>query len=897
MPANNLIELRAIKALTGMLFLFLVMFMAFNVSGQNLDKKISINLKNVTLAEAIKQIGEAGNVFFSYSPQSIPVNNIVSVKAKNKAVKEVLNDLFKKNGIEYSVIENQIILKSEKIHEPDKHANKTPEVARYTISGILKEKGSGEVLIGAYAYAKGTSLGTTTNAYGFYSLSLPAGNYSLVFSFIGYQPIIMDIDLNKSQVISLELDAVKTEIKPVEIIAKDAEEALKKGQFNISKLQPKLLEQLPGVAGDIDIIKSLQAVPGIKSFGDGSAMFYTRGGQSDQNLILVDEAPIYNPAHLFGFVSALAPEAIKDMTVFKGDAPANYGGRLSSVIDIKTRDGNMKRFGFAGNLGVFVSDLAFEGPFKRDKASWLITGRISNLNWLFSNRTNLRQVKMNFYDLNAKFNFKLNNNNRLFFTFYYGNDAFSRENSVTQKTFGITWNNLLGTIRWNHIFNNKLFSNTTVYYSRYNYYLFSSRESNDYWKSSISNIAVKTDFTYYINPNNTFKTGFDISPHQSDPGNIYFSDPKIAVNTKTISKYQSVEYAIYACNEQQVGKRFNFKYGIRLTLWQNYGPGTYYVFNDEFITSDTLSPAKNKDYASFIRPEPRLIATYMPGKSNALRFCYSRTNQFVQVLNNSTSPFTSLESWVPSGPNFKPQSADLFTLGYSHRLPKQNLLFSAEIYYKQSHNALDYIDHSNILFNPLLENELRVGKAWSYGIELMVRKETGKISGWIAYTYSRALRKTAGINNGKTYPASYDTPHEICVNFTYDTYKRWSFVLNWIYHTGSPVTSPIGFYYYEGASVPIYGDKNNDRLPDYHRLDLSIIFKISKPERKYQHSLSLNIFNVYARKNPFSLNFNKFIDENNNFIVPADMSGNYDRVPTFISASGIIPSLNYKFRF
>lgn len=870
-----------------------------DVSGQDLDKKITLNLKNVSLDEAIKQIGKAGGIYFSYSPQAIPVSTIVSVKAKNKSIREILDDVLKKNGVVYSVVENQVILKAAKPYPQtgnNKPENPQASVKNHTISGTIKDKESGEVLIGAYAYAKGTALGTTTNAYGFYSLSIPDGNYSMVFSLIGYKPLMQDIELKENKVFSLDLEAVKTEIKTVEIVANEEEESLKSGQLGISKIQPKLLEQLPGIAGDIDIVKSLQAIPGIKSFGDGSAMFYTRGGKSDQNLILVDEAPIYNPAHLFGFVSALAPEAIKEMTVYKGDAPANFGGRLSSVIEIKTRDGNMKRFGFAGNFGPYVSDIALESPFKRDKASWLIAGRVSNLNWLFGGRLVNRNIKMQFFDINSKLNFTLNNNNRLFFTFYYGQDVFTRK-SAAGRTFGITWNNLLAAVRWNHIFNNKLFSNTTVYYSRYNYFLYIYKEGDDFWKSGVSKFGVKSDFTWYLNPDNTLRMGFDLSPQKSDPGNVYFSDASIQSRVKRISRYNSAEYALYICNDQNIGKKFNMKYGVRLLLWQNYGPENVYVFDDEYQTSDTLYPLKNRAYASFVRPEPRLIMNYLSGKNNSIRFTYARTAQFVQLLNNSNSPFTSLESWVPAGPNIKPQTSDIYALGYFNRLRKSTLLFSTEAYYKQFHHTVDYNDHSNILYNPILESDLRFGRSWSYGLEIMFRKVSGKLTGWVAYSYSRAITKINGINQDKVFPASFDTPHELTLNLSFDTYKRWSFVLNWIYHTGSPVSTPTAFYYYNGVSVPYYGEKNNDRLPDYHRLDLSVIFNLSTPERKYQHSLSLNIFNLYARKNPFSLNFNKFKDNSGNYLVTSDADGTYEKVPTVISASGIIPSLNYKFRF
>ncbi len=879
----------------GVVFLSCLILWAGQAIGQVLEKKISITVKNVSLENTLQKISEASGVMFSYNPKTIPVSQLITIKAKNKSVQQLLDELSNKAGITYSLVENQVILKAAKKNEVTEVIPAKPR--SWVISGTLRDKSNGEILIGANAYAKGSTMGSSTNAYGFYSLRLPEGSYRLAFSFVGYSPVEMDIDLKQDMQLSPDLEPAKMDIQAVEIKAEDEEAALQNGRLTIAKIQPRQLEQMPGIAGDIDIIKSLQAIPGIKSFGDGSALFYTRGGKSDQNLILVDEAPIYNPAHLFGFVSAIAPEAIKEISVYKGDAPAHLGGRLSSVIDIKTRDGSNKKFGFAGNLGLFVSDLAIEGPFARDRASWILAGRISNENWLFSNKLVNRSIKMNFFDINSKLNFKLNKNNRLFVSFFSGKDVFARASTVSGKTFGINWDNLLGTMRWNHIFNDKLFSNTTLYYSRYNYYLYVDKESGDYWKSSVVNAGFKTDFTWYLNASNTLRSGIEISPFRSDPGNINLSDISLLNYIKKTSRYKSATYSLYFSNEQTLGKKFKLNYGIRLPLWQNYGWERQFIFDENYNVVDTLRPEKNSVYSTFFRAEPRIVGSWVPGKHNILRLTYARSYQFIQLLNNSTSPFTSLEPWVPAGPNIKPQRSDLYALAYIHELKSAMYLFSAEGYFRDFRNTIDYCDHSNLLYNPLLEGELRFGRSWAYGIELLIRKAEGHFTGWLAYTYSRAYSKINGLNNGRTFAASFDTPHELSVNLNYDTYKRWVFTINWVYHTGSPISTPTSFYYYQGSLVPYYGEKNNDRLPDYHRLDLSILLRLSKPYRKYQHSLSLNIFNLYSHKNPFSVNVNKFIDSNGNFVVPTNASGDYEHIPTVISAAGIIPSINYKFRF
>ncbi len=866
------------------------------VTAQNIDQKISIKAKDKPLGEVIKQISQAAQINFSYSSQIIPVEKKVSIRASNKTVRSILDDLLKKNGIDYFLLENQVVLKLtrkpiEVLIKPTK-----AEVPQYTISGYLKDQATGEVLIGAYVYAKGTNMGTAANEYGYYSLTMPAGNYTLIYSFIGYKSIREDIVLRENLKVSKELEFSKTDIKPVEINANTDNKPLAVLPLSCIKLSPKELALLPGFVGDIDIIKSLQSVPGIKTYGDGSALFYVRGGNSDQNLILVDDAPIYNPSHLFGFFSALAPDAINDAEVYKGDFPAKYGGRLSSVIDIKIKEGNMKKFGFGGSIGPYTSYLSFEGPIKKDRCSFFVSGRKSTLFWLTDIFYKNRKVKLNFFDVNAKINFKLNDNNRFYLSFYAGQDNYSQLMQSSVSTYGLSWNNILGTFRWNHIFNAKLFSNTTAYYSQYNYFLYLSREDKNYWKSAISELALKTDFSWFLNANNTIRSGLLVSAHSSNPGNVSFTNIDIQEHAPVISRYTSLEYVFYAGNEEQIGKKITLNYGIRVPVWQDLGPTTYYSFNTLYDVFDTTQVANRKVYSTYCNPEPRFSINYNMTKKTALKLSYSRTSQFIQILTNSIGPFTSLEVWVPCGPNIKPQKTDQVDLGFYQKLFKSRVNISLEGFYKRFYNTIDYQDHANMLFNPLIEGELRFGKGWSYGAELMLRKSAGKLTGWIGYIYSRSFKQIVGVNNNDVFPANYDSPHNIYVNISFDTHKRWYFTANWIYMTGNAITTPVSYYYYMGSSVPVYGAKNNDRLPDYHRLDLSVGFRLSKPERKYQHSLVLSFYNAYARKNPFSINYNK-IDSDGNIVVPADNSKGYDLIPTTVSVAGIIPSINYKFKF
>ena len=848
-------------------------------------------MKNKSLEKVILKIEKLGDVRFSYSSKLNNLNKKINITAKNQTIKQILDDILPENNIEYLVVENHIVLKKAR----KKLRNNKNQ--KFAINGYIKDKKNGEIIIGVNIFTDGAEYGTVTNTYGFYSITLPAGAYILNYSFIGYQNIHKKIELNKDIEFSLDLDEIDFDINEVEIIASDDDMYIESNQLSEMKFSPQVLSQLPGFVGDVDIIKSLNTIPGISSYGDGSTLFYVRGGNSDQNLVLIDEAIIYNPTHLFGFFTALAPNSIKDVKIYKGDFPARYGGRLSSVVDIRSKDGNMKRLGFAGSLGLFTTNLSIEGPIVKDKSSFFISGRRSNLDWLNNYTGTDHTFNFKFYDFHTKLNFKFNNNNRLYFTLYKGNDDYSRFTNSAINTYGISWDNTVGTLRWNHIFNNKLFSNTTLNFSRYNYFLHISREENNYWNSSIRNYTLKSDFTYYLNPKNTIRAGFEISNHYYNPGNIHFSDDEIQQNAPVIPRYYSNEYTFYLSNKQELSKKFSVRYGLRLPIRQNIGPTTVYSFDSHYNVNGKEEIEKNVIYSSFILPEPRINVKYQINKRTAFKASYNRCVQFMQILTNSTSPFTSLEVWVPSGPNIEPQKLDQFALGYFHQVFKNDGFFSVESFYKKFYNQIDYADHPNMLYNPLIEGELRFGEAWAYGIEFLFRKTKGDLTGWIGYTYSRTFKKINDINDDKIFPSFYDRPHDLSISLSYKAGKRWAFSANWFYISGGAISTPTGFFENNGYIVPVYGEKNNDRLPDYHRLDLSVNYKFSKPEKRFQHSLLLTLYNALGNENPFAINFNKIINSNEKFVVPFNFAKPYELVPSSLSVSGFIPSINYNFSF
>lgn len=877
------------------LLILLLLVSLSSLKAQDLERKITIRVNQTKLSNVIKEIGIKGEINFSYNPRKIPVHQKISMEAFDRPVKEILNELLTPLHITYFITEKHVVLKINTGTDA-RHETSPVKPAMFTISGYIKDSLSGEVLIGVGIYDKNTLVGTISNAYGFYSLTLPSGEPMLTVSLIGYSKYSKSIILNSDVQLSINLVETSIEMQEVEI----------KGNRGITGIEPEgagqvrfssvALKRMSGFAGNVDVIKSLQSIPGIHAFGDGSSFYYVRGGNKDQNLLLLDEAPIYNPAHLFGFFSALAPDAVKDVKAYKSDFPASFGGRLSSVIDIHARDGNLNRLGFAGNIGIFTSDLTVEGPLIKEKSSFILSARRSNLNWLNDHRDlNGSSFTVNFYDLNAKLNIKINQKNRLLLTGFTGNDDFSRITGASVNTFGLSWHNATGTVRWTHLFNNKLFANTSAIFSQYNYYLFMSREQDDYWTSSIRTGTIKTDFSWFINPSNTVKTGIELSRNYSNPGNVRFSDYETQKSVPEISPYHSLGMNLYLCNDRTIHNKLSLKYGLRLSSWRNLGPATVYFFDGNYKAIDTVMVAQGSYYAPYYNLEPRLSITYALTPNSAVTGGYTRTVQYVQMLSNSTSPFTSLEVWAPSGPTLQPQKADQFTLGYLRN--KRTLNFSVEVFYKLLYNQIDYEDHANMLYNPLIEGELRFGDSKSYGMELLLRKSEGKFSGWVGYSYARALSTINDLNGGREFPASFDHPHSLFANLNLTAGKRWDFAASWFYMTGSPFTPTIGFIQYNGYVVPLYGDKNSDRYPDYHRLDVSVTFRLNKPGKRFKHNLVLSVYNVYGHYNPFAFSYNKITDSEGNFVVPSDLSGSYEIIPTRISVAGVIPSLNYTFKF
>ncbi|MEX1240995.1 MAG: TonB-dependent receptor [Cyclobacteriaceae bacterium] len=860
--------------------LLLPLFNCIETFGQKKlpDVTLSVVAEDATLAELLTLITEKTGMPFSYNPKRIPVQQKTSYSATDKQLEGVLNDLSVEFGLVFEPVEDQIVLK------PDKKSGKIA-ARTFTLSGTIRDSGTGEALIGASVYIPELQTGTITNPFGFYSITLPAGTYSVSSSFIGYKVVTKSVDLNRS----LQEDLSLHEQAPLldEIIITSVPSVTSQILTSNTNLVTTHVEERPELFGEMDVVKSLESIPGVKFHSEGSTFYYVRGGHRDQNLVLIDDAPIYNPSHMLGVFSTLIPDAVNDITLYKGDMPASFGGRLSSVLDVRTKKGNDQHFQAWGNVGLISTKLGVEGPFRKDASSYLLSGRFSTIKLFLRGNENIQ--RFDFHDLTGKVNVRFNDSNRIFFSFYSGADNYFTSNH------GIAWSNNAGTIQWNHLFSDRLFLNTTIAAGGYDYFLFTDVRTDTKWNSHISNFNLKTDFSYYVRPENEVTFGVGLNGYAFNPGNLQSRRNLSAF--PALSVRNSGEVVFYANHEVRLNNRFGINYGLRLTSWSNVGEAYEYIFDENRNVADTLYYDKGERYKQFANAEPRITISYFMNDQSTLKVGFSRNIQNIHLISNSVSPFTSLDVWLPSSFNIKPQSSNQVTVGYYHTLPLRTVSFSAEGFYKKMSNQIDYESHAEVLLNPLVERELRFGTGTAYGAELFAKKDEGQLRGWIGYTWSRAKRKFPDLNNGREYNAFYDRPHQICVMALYDISARWKLGANWNYSTGAPYSSPVSFYSYNGEEVPVYGQKNNARLPDYHRLDLSATHRLNKnPGNKFKHHLSFSIFNFYARKNPLFINFNKVETPDGSFRIPSSVI-DPTRVTSQFYLFGFAPSVSYSFKW
>jgi hypothetical protein len=650
----------------------------------------------------------------------------------------------------------------------------------------------------------------------------------------------------------------------------------------MTKLNVKEIQNIPVFFGEKDILKTIQLLPGISAVGEGNSGFYVRGGGADQNLILLDEAPVYNPSHLLGFFSTFTSEAIKDITVYKGGFPAEFGGRLSSVVDIKMNDGNNKEFHVSGGLGLISSRLALEGPLFKHKGSFMITARRTYADLflkLLSSKgadSTASKTTLYFYDLNLKANYGLSVKDRVYLSCYLGRDNFNLGSS-----FGLNWGNVTATARWNHIVNNHIFSNTSLILSRYSYN-FNVAVGNATMKvlSEIKDWNLKEDFIYNLNSNNLIKFGFNSIYHTFIPSKV---DSTTLFRVKPMDNRYALENALYISNEQTFSKHLKATYGLRYSIFSSIGPATIYSYDEVADVVDSVSYPKGKIYNTFAGFEPRVLLNYIINDSSSIKTSYARTRQYVHLLSNTTSS-TPFDLWLPSNINILPEIADQFTVGYFRNFNNNMFETSVELYYKTLQNQIDYRNGANLILNNKVEAQLVFGKGLSYGAEFFIRKKYGKLTGWVSYTLSKTNRQFNAINDGKTFLAKQDRPNNISVVGMYEINPHLNFSATWVYYNGNAVTFPSGRYLVDGNVVPLYSERNGYRMPNYHRLDIGLTWTNKKTET-FESSWNFSVYNAYARENAYAINFQP--DPNN----PAKMQA------VQLSLFRIVPSITYNFKF
>lgn len=756
---------------------------------------------------------------------------------------------------------------------------------KYGVKGIVNCSDNKEVLSGVTVLVESLNVGTSTDKNGFYELFLPQGSYTIRFSFVGYISETRTVNITDSfneLNISLKIDNKMLDAVVVSSTRKDAN--VTELKMSVQTIDMVRIRKIPSLMGEIDVIKSIQLLPGVHAASEGSSGFSVRGGSPDQNLILLDDVPVYNASHFLGFFSVFNNDVIKDATLYKGDIPAMYDSRLSSVLDIKTLDEIPYKFNMQGGIGALTSRITLNVPFNKGKSAILLGGRITYGGVLACNLIkNLRGNSMYFYDFNAKIMHTLNEKNRLFVSTYLGDDILGMD-SLMSMTYG----NKNVTTRWNHVFNDKLTSNLSVFYTNYRYKIGVNMNPYDFSiTAGIEDLSAKYDFTYLMNENITSRFGVSSTFHQYGQG-------KLDDKTGVIGMYMGVdpsnevvrkalEHSVYFSNDHKLGPLFSIRYGLRLSLFQNIGKETLFFFDEKYNCYDQINYASGDIFNTEANLEPRLAAMYQIDEFSSIKASYLRTVQYAQVATNATGgiPF---DLWFPSSPNIKPQKCDQFALGYFRNFRNNEIETSVELFYKNIHNVIDFADDAFFIGNLYVDGEVRAGKGRAYGAEFLARKNFGKLSGWISYTYSRSKRTVKDINFGEEYVSPYDRPHNVSIVVNYELTKRFDVSATWVYNTGQPVTYPYGKYTVDGVTYSIYnGERNKSRYPDYHRLDLSATLKCKDRHKNWKGEWNLSVYNVYGRKNTWAVIF--LPDGENNIQTQQ------------ISLFSFIPSISYNFKF
>jgi hypothetical protein len=761
---------------------------------------------------------------------------------------------------------------------------------KFTISGYVREKSTGEDLIGANVYIKSVSKGTTTNQYGFYSLSLEKGKYIVTYSFIGYkdyeETIILDKDIKKN--VNIENSVITTNEV---IISAEKTQNIQSTQMGQVKLSIEKIKAIPAFLGEIDILKTIQLLPGVQSGGEGSSGFYVRGGGPDQNLILLDDATVYNASHLFGFFSVFNADAVKDINLIKGGMPAQYGGRLSSVLDITMKDGNNRKFEVDGGIGVISSRLTIQGPIKKDTSSFIVSARCTYIDILIKpfvkETAKAKGSGYYFYDLNAKASYRFSDKDRVFISGYYGKDVAVYKNKEADFDVNIPWGNGTASLRWNHLFSDKLFSNTIATYSNYKFNFKAISEDMELnMFSGITDYSIKSDFNFLPSPQHNLKFGLQYVKHIFVPSSVTAKVQEATIEPDAIDQHAR-DASIYINEDFDINENLKVSGGLRGTFFQQVGPFTRYVKDADDKTIDTLTFDKGKNVKAFKNVEPRFSMRYAINKNNSFKASYTQNYQYIHLATISSASMPT-DLWIPSSDLVKPQFGVQYSVGYFKNFKNDNFETSAEIYYKELENQIEYKDGAMPMNNigDNTDNMLTFGKGRSYGLELFIKKKQGKTTGWIGYTLSKTDKTFADLNNGETYSAKYDRRHDISFTLTHEISEKWTFSMVWVYASGNTMSIPEEIYLINNQLVFQYGDINSFRMKPYHRLDLSATY-IAKKTDKYESSWNFSIFNAYNRYNPYFIYFKAEGNINKELVFVAKQ----------VSLFPILPSITWNFKF
>lgn len=760
---------------------------------------------------------------------------------------------------------------------------------KVTLSGYVKDAGSGEALINATIYVKELGIGTQTNTYGFYSISMPAGNYTVIYSYVGYGARTENMALIESRTFNADMKG-QTTMKEVEITAQKSDHNIKTTDMGTVTLSAEKIKNLPMVLGESDILKALQLLPGVQSAGEGNSGFYVRGGGPDQNLILLDDATVYNSGHLFGFFSVFNTDAIKNVTLIKGGMPANYGGRLSSVVDVSMKEGNMKEYHADGGIGLIASRLTVEGPIKKDKGSFMISGRRTYIDLLIKPFVsgNFKGSGYYFYDANLKANYKITEKDRIYLSGYFGRDVFKFKNSSGTFNADIPWGNSTATLRWNHLFSDRLFLNATAVYNDYNF-AFSAGQGDFNFKlsSGIRDYNGKVDLDYYTPFNHKIKTGLAYTYHKFIPNQISGTAGATELNpNNALIKYGN-EAAAYVMDDFSIGKKIQVNAGLRYSWFGQVGPYTQYQYDFNGKKSDSTIFSGGQLVKSYGGLEPRLNIRYEINDNSSFKASVAKAYQYLHLVSNNGSTLPT-DLWVPSTVNVMPEVAWQYSVGYFRNFLDDKLETSVEVYYKDMQHQIEY--RQGYIPTTLKDPELDFvfGKGQAYGAEFFVNKTKGKFTGWIGYTLSWTYRIFPDINNGERYPNKYDRRHDISLTASYEFNKKWLLSSIFVYGSGNAITLPTSYYIIDNTVVPEYSKVNAYRLFPYHRLDLSVVYKPTpKKHKRWQSSWAFSIYNVYDRHNPYFL----YVD------TQGDLSKGVQAKVKEVYIFPILPSITYNFKF